>query len=127
MAFFRSRASHLYLWFVLLTTMAYFRANDMTQASAFHLAMLGWAWGSPEVNPIGLFADSQTWAALAASLIAMMPSAAWVQARLLGPQPGAARRNVAQVLELAGLTLLLVICMMKLASGTYNPFIYFRF
>ena len=50
---------------------------------------------------------------------------------LASPMPGILRRRLPQkageVLRLAGVPALLFLCLLNLASGTYNPFIYFRF
>ena len=125
--FFKSRLAHLYLWFVTVTTMVWFRAVDTEQAGAFYIAMFTGGSGMQLLHPIGLYLDNQSWAALFAAMFAITPFTPWLKAKLLGASPSAGRAAAVQILGTLALGILFVLSAMKLAAGTHNPFIYFRF
>ena len=63
--------------------------------------------------------------ALAAGVLGAAPLARWTANRAL--RPGVAGAALFDLGKLAGLVLLALASAMRLSSGTYNPFIYFRF
>ena len=96
-----------------------FRADNMTAALAYLGAMFTPAAGAAALSPALVHLDAFTLTVLAGAVIFSVPLvpriAAW----------GRAHR-----LEWASYALtlpMLLLCVMTLASSTYNPFIYFRF
>jgi alginate O-acetyltransferase complex protein AlgI len=131
---------HAYALLVVMVGWVFFRADTTSQALAF----LGAALGLTEpaavavdgglvparaVHLFGAHADVLTWIALAAGVIGVLPwlarLTAWLDARA---QRGASGLGAAcECAGLVGLALVFVHAAMALASGGYNPFIYFRF
>lgn len=132
---------HVYVMLVVIVGWVFFRAESFGQASHFLSAMVGIQNGSQTIDlgttivsasrlhPVGLFADTRTWLAIAAGIIGSTPwlpaVAEWTK-RLWNT----GRAGTAAAIELFGLVLLAVLfvaCAMELAAGSYSPFIYFRF
>ena len=81
------------------------------------------------VHLLAAHADVLTWLALAAGVLGCVPWLArlssWLDARAARGAPGL--RTVGEVAGLVALALVFAHVAMALASGGYNPFIYFRF
>jgi alginate O-acetyltransferase complex protein AlgI len=116
---------HAYCLVVILGTWVLFRAPSLGAAGAFLRAMIGRGQGSGQVYRALDYLDHERMLALAAGVIGATPIAAWLGRRLR-------RGNLAQVAmldfsKLAALIAMAIASAMRLSSGTYNPFIYFRF
>lgn len=119
--FFKSPAGHLYFLWVISLTMLLFRADDLAQTGVFVRAMYGFAAAAPGMHLVGEFIDRQMLVVILAGILAATPVAPWLGERLRS------RPAVRDTLCTAGLALVFIACAMKLAAGTHNPFIYFRF
>lgn len=123
-----------YFLFLLFTHMMLFRSESLTVAGGFLGAMMGLKAGIPSSPPVGVFLPPEVLLAGGAAFLGSMPFVPWCRRRLEAwaadaNTPIAGRRRAAAMdwLGVALLTLVLAACILKLASGTYNPFIYFRF
>jgi alginate O-acetyltransferase complex protein AlgI len=120
--FFRSRAGTLfYMLPVILLLMVIFRSESVGAAVHFLAVMAGRNGDPGGRHPLALFVNGEVALVLLVGALGAMPFMPWL-ARRLGPWP-----RLLRIASLLGLALLLVLCEMKLAAGTYNPFIYFRF
>ncbi len=117
-------AKHFYTLFVVMVGWVVFRSETITQAVWFIKAMFGWSADITIARPLTEFLPPHTTAALLSGIIiATGLPYAWF---------GKINRYAAGNLIWEG-TLLsagsacLIISIMHLANGAYNPFIYFRF
>ncbi|MBL8859437.1 MAG: MBOAT family protein [Planctomycetes bacterium] len=136
---------HVYVLLVVMVGWVFFRAVDLNHALGFLQTLFGLggeklvhlphppiddAWVSAgALHPMASFANILTWIAVAAGVVGATPwlprVGDWVQ-RLA--EKG--RTGLAFAFEMAGIVALAFIFLqaaMGLASGAYNPFIYFRF
>ncbi|HWB61560.1 MAG TPA: MBOAT family O-acyltransferase [Chthoniobacteraceae bacterium] len=116
---------HGYALLVIIVGWVFFRSNDLGNALDFLHAMCGGghAADAPAANP-AMYLDGPTVAALCAAVAGSMP--------VLKIVSSVANRAPALYVPVAlgrivALSVLFVLCAIQLASGTYNPFIYFRF
>ena len=132
---------HVYVLLVVMVGWVFFRADSLAHAFALLKAMCGLTDGAQlvalgellvpaeAIHLVALHADTLTWLALAAGVVGSIP---WLPrlARFLEAEQAAGRTGRVLALEwlgLAALALVFVHVSMALASGGYNPFIYFRF
>jgi alginate O-acetyltransferase complex protein AlgI len=123
---------HLYLLAVVVIGWVFFRSDSLGSALERLGAMSGWAHGNEVVQHPSLFLGNDTLFALLAAAIGATP---WLRrlsdvgARLeqTGTREGVLLRATTEALALAALVLVFVASSALLASGVYNPFIYFRF
>jgi alginate O-acetyltransferase complex protein AlgI len=119
----RAPASVARAYVLLTVTLAWvvFRADDLPHAVGY-LAALVSPGGDPErIHSLSLFLDSKVALALVAGAIGSAP---WLEALRARADTGA---RPWRALRFAALQGVFVACAMALASGTHNPFIYFRF
>ena len=111
---------HGYALLVVLLGWVLFRAADLSHAATMMNAMSGSGTARPG---FGEYAPASVLAALAVGAAASVP---WhgLHARLPATGPVA---RLASTATAAALAALLVVSAASLATGTYNPFIYFRF
>ncbi len=130
---FQSPLGHLYLVLVLLINLVVFRGETVGQSGVFFKAMLGFSGISNPAYPAGLFITPETIVVALVALLGSIPFIPWLRASIdravqsAGPSMGPVielARQLAVTLLLLGI---LTLSAMKLAVGTYNPFIYFRF
>ena len=116
--------NHAYTLLVVNFAWVVFRAEDLYQAGRFLLNMLG-------LNHNGFWSDRavmflrENWVFFLAGILFSTPIARRANARLFG---GGKRAN--RILALcypAAMSLVFLSCIAYLASGSYNPFIYFNF
>lgn len=116
--------NHVYTLLVVNLAWVVFRADDLYQAGRFYLNMLG-------LNRNGLWSDvavlflRENWVFFLAGILFSAPVARLGNEYLY--KSGSRLNGVLAVCYPAGMLLLLVTCMAYLASGSYNPFIYFNF
>jgi alginate O-acetyltransferase complex protein AlgI len=124
--------SHAYLLLVVIFGWVLFRADGIDQAAAYMAAMLGLGTGDPVATPLAAILSASTLTALLAgvALCAIrLPTERALRDRLRRWTGGARTfgdaavglATLAVALGLGGLSTI------SLASGTYSPFIYFRF
>jgi alginate O-acetyltransferase complex protein AlgI len=132
--FFTSSFGHLYFLPILFTQMMLFRSESLAGAGRFLQAMGGFHAGAPAAPFVGHVVSGEVALAALAALLGSLPLVPWCAARFrqwaaaAGNSAGVARRIAAT--EWAATVLLAAVLgasILKLASGTYNPFIYFRF
>ncbi len=116
---------HAYCLLVVLGTWVFFRAPTSSVAWSFLHAMVGLGKGSGEVFRALNYLDRERTLALAAGVIGATPLAAGFGRFLRRPERG--RLAWLELGKLAALLALFTASAMRLSSGTYNPFIYFRF
>jgi alginate O-acetyltransferase complex protein AlgI len=116
---------HAYCLVVVLGTWVFFRAPNLDTASSFLHAMVGQGKGSGQMYRALDYLDWERQLALGVGVLASTPIVASLRRRL-GPA-----RPLTDTLfdfgKVAALSTLAVASAMRLSSGTYNPFIYFRF
>ena len=112
-------ASRLYLILVVLVSWVFFRADTLEHAMRYLSAMAG--IGVARAVSWPLFYNREIGIAMIAGIFCCAPAPAFFKA-LAGQRPAlfAMCRSVI-------LLLLFFLCLLKLAAGTHNPFIYFRF
>jgi alginate O-acetyltransferase complex protein AlgI len=128
---------HVYAMAVVIFGWVIFRATTLGQAMHFLLAMLGLGAGSGSEHTLGVYASNQLVFVCVVAVVAATPLLPWLKSRYAALCAGRAGREVLQgVLAQhraltwgsgALLSCLFVACAMRLASNSYNPFIYFRF
>ena len=132
---------HAYVILAVMVGWVFFRADTLADALGFLGAMAFLVDGARlvpvgelllpacEVHLFALHANTLTWLALLAGVLGAMP---WLPRlkELVDRQRAVGRVRACLVLDLSGLValgLVFVHVAMTLASGGYNPFIYFRF
>ncbi|MBQ7841652.1 MAG: MBOAT family protein [Lachnospiraceae bacterium] len=119
---------HIYVLLVVCVGFVIFRADNIGQA----LMMLSVMFTKFEWNSLiaGAAASVCTRLLLATFIVAVicaLPVTEWIQKRKAGNANGFLNGTAVEILSYAGSVVLVLLCMMSLAGGTYNPFIYFRF
>ena len=120
---------HLYLLLVVMLGWVFFRAANLTQALDYLGTLFGLHSGDTRLHQVRHFSDAEVWTAIACGCIGAAPwlprTVAWWKS--LAPN-GRTRFSAALVYASLGLLALVFLdCAMKLAAGSYSPFIYFRF
>lgn len=118
-------AKHVYTLMVVNLLWVIFRADDLYQAGRFLMNMFG-------VNNNGFYSElavmliRENLVFLAAGILFSMPFARNMN-EIFYKNPGSLLHKACTVLYPVGMLGLLLISLSYLASGTYNPFIYFNF
>jgi alginate O-acetyltransferase complex protein AlgI len=119
---------HAYLLLVVMIGWVFFRCDTLGQAMAMLSAMASSGQGDPVLHPIAAYLSATTLTALIVGAVASTRAGREVGV-VVGNWDragGVAGRGLRAAY--AGYTAgLLLLCAANLASGTYNPFIYFRF
>ncbi|HMP73730.1 MAG TPA: MBOAT family O-acyltransferase [Kiritimatiellia bacterium] len=127
-ALFQTWFGHVYLIFIVLTTMVFFWTDDLVHAGKFYRAMFGFGTAPGGLHVPGAYFNGEILVVLVAALLGSTPWLVKIGEWLEGKEKG---RPVVSVARQAGILValgaILLFCMMKLAAGTHNPFIYFRF
>lgn len=111
---------HAYLLLVVLAGWVFFRSETLAQALSFFSALIGLQGWSSTLHPIQLYLSGEALLAGIAGILLAMPLYKFIQGALEEGRPGFALRLPIMMLLLYG-------SFMKISSGTYNPFLYFRF
>jgi len=111
----------------------FFRSPDMSVAGRFLRAMFGFDEATYDLLSVGVYVDPWVLTLALAGVIGSAPVVPWL-ARVLRTKAEEAgsplRRRLSSALvalQWPALALVLLLCLMTLAAGTYSPFIYFRF
>ena len=121
------------MWLVVLVSFVFFRAETLEAALGYLGAMAGMPSGEGLAYPAALFLNREISLVLVLALVGSTPwlpaLEAWIARRIASRTPATALRIERGYAfgRFALLNLLLLGCAMSLASGTHNPFIYFRF
>lgn len=122
---------HAYLLLVVMVGWVLFRADSFQQAGALLAAMAGFGSGSSIISGTELLRRDVLLAA-AAGIIGSTPWIPWLSSKKAALGESDDRKSLAayaawEVASAAALAVVFFACAALLASGTYNPFIYFRF
>jgi len=105
-----------------------FRSDSFAQAAGYFRAMFSLkGWMGFAHGELGLVISTEGWLAIAAGVLAATPLLRWLSGRLLVKQPSEDAGFSARPAGTVVLVSLLVLSAMKLANGSFNPFIYYRF
>jgi alginate O-acetyltransferase complex protein AlgI len=120
---------HLYLILVILTSWVVFRADNLSQAIDYFSAMGDVARWQTTPLQFARVTSSESIYVFAVGLLFTMPIYPWLKNHLAHLSENralkiAVLRHTPRLVFLSGLLLLSIL---KIASSTYNPFIYFRF
>lgn len=116
---------HAYALLAIMAGWVIFRADDLYQAGRFFLNMLG-------LNHNGLYSElavlmiRENWVFLLAGVLFSMPLARSTN-QYLYHNPGSRLNKILTLGYPAAVMLLFAVSVSYLASGSYNPFIYFNF
>ncbi len=115
---------HVYAMLVVVLSFVVFRADSLAQAGVMYAAMFGaGATGADALVPVMEQLTPVFLIALAFGLVTCLP----VRPALVRASEGTAAEAPLSVLAYVGAIAVLAICVLSLAGGAYNPFIYFRF
>ena len=120
---------HLYTMLMVTVGFVIFRADTITEAFAFIGRMFG-GFGAVTASSIA-FQVLSPWfvCMLIAAIVFCAPVASLTDriAALKDKRTLTRNEKIIQVLCFVAAAILLVVCLLRLSSGAYNPFIYFRF
>ncbi|MEO8738174.1 MAG: MBOAT family protein [Casimicrobiaceae bacterium] len=119
---------HVYALLAVTGGWVLFRCDTLGHAGAYYAALVGNGPASASLHPLAMYLDPLVATTLVAAVIGSMPigrALAGATQHLSVTQRGVAQ--AAALGEYAWLALVLLASFAYLASGTYNPFIYFRF
>ena len=125
---------HAYALLVILIGWVFFRAEGVRFALSFVGAMFGFGTGDSARYNVGMFLDNVVILALIMGVIAATPISpmlarafkGWKATTLQG-RPRPAFSGGLAVLSFLSYSLILFVSIVLVVSGTYNPFIYYRF
>lgn len=125
---------HCYVLTVVMVGWVFFRSESFTYAWAFLQALLGHGKGAGDFFHASLYWNSEAGAAVAIGLIAATPLPKQLFALFSHHitqgergQFSTTGQIIVAITQNTGIAVLLICSIVKMASGTYNPFIYFRF
>ena len=119
---------HLYVVLLVMTGWVFFRAPTLSMSVDCIAAMLGQAHGEAIDQHAGMYLNAEVVLTLIIGAVGATPVLPAVRAAVaaITERMGAARHAVC-IVEVALYSLILLLSTVSLASGTHNPFIYFRF
>ena len=123
---------HLYALAVIVTGWMMFRSGSVAAGLQYLKAMAGFAPGTGAEYRVAMFVDARGLLALAIGIPVCLPLLPALRRRLAGvaardPERGEALGRCLAVGSVVALALLVLGSSMFIASGTYNPFLYFKF
>jgi alginate O-acetyltransferase complex protein AlgI len=133
--------AHIYALLVVMFAWVFFRCDDLSSSMLYLKALAGMGSQSPTTYSVGYLLDTRLLFTLAVALPCCLPFIRNLLERLeqspiknddlelrpATPLTAGKRNTPAAFLDGAILVTLMFLCMTYVASGTYNPFIYFRF
>ena len=123
----------MYVNFILALSWPLFRAETFSEALDFLSAMLGLAQGTGIEHHIGLYLNNEIILFLVLGIVFSTPVFPFLKKQLTTVITrsdiiqNSFGYNVLNTVNTIALFLILLLSSMNLASGSYNPFIYFRF
>ena len=128
-----SEFRHLYVILVVTVGWVFFRADDLSQALSHLRAMAGFGTGDGIAHHVWLHLQPDVALALIIGAVGSTPYLANLGQRIVA-YAGSLRRGRRETLDAAGggafsaaLYAILLLSVLSIAGGNYNPFIYFRF
>ncbi|WP_027184185.1 MBOAT family O-acyltransferase [Desulfovibrio inopinatus] len=128
-----SIVGHCYTLLTVMVAWVFFRAETLDMSLAYVSALFGFAQGSGVEWHVGLYLNPKVIAVIAAGIIGSMPIVPlirnWRERIVTHHKHGsiAIDDGIESVVSILLLPAVFVLCVMSLASGTHNPFIYFQF
>jgi alginate O-acetyltransferase complex protein AlgI len=128
-----SEFRHLYVLLVVTVGWVFFRADDLSQALSHLRAMAGFGTGDSIAHHVWLHLHADIALALIVGAVGSTPWLAHLGERIVayaGSLHGSPRQALAAAgggLMSAALYAILLLSVISIAGGNYNPFIYFRF
>ena len=123
---------HCYVLIVVITAWVFFRAETLDQSISYLSAMYSWpeAWGIHTVIAIKL--DMKFYTTLIVGVCLSTPLYHWIAFNFKQKYlTQASTKNPVSIINEVGkiilLTIIFILVSMEIATGSYNPFIYFRF
>jgi alginate O-acetyltransferase complex protein AlgI len=116
---------HAYCGILILISWVPFRAPTLALSGAFLKAMLGHGTGNGVVYRALNYLDNEQLLALAVGVVGSTPLLPWLARR--APRRSLVGMTVCDLTKLAAMVAIALVAAMRLSSGTYNSFIYFRF
>lgn len=120
---------HLYVLLVVIVGWIFFRADTFNQGAELLTILFGHQ--HTDILPYNVFArlDPLYYLSLGAGVLCMAPTLQWLTNTVQGYRMGNSSRvaMIQPLVRLSGLSGLFILSLASLASGVYNPFIYFRF
>ncbi|MBW2699809.1 MAG: MBOAT family protein [Deltaproteobacteria bacterium] len=117
---------HIYTVLVFGAGWVVFRAETLTQAGQYYASLMGFADAPDARYGPGTYANPLVILVLLLGLVCSLPVLPILK-KWLTAERHETTRGLVQLVSSVTLLLLLLLCVLPLASGTYNPFIYFRF
>ena len=128
-----SEFRHLYVILVVTVGWVFFRADDLSQALGHLRAMAGFGSGDGIAHHVWLHLQPDVALALIIGAVGSTPYLANLGQRIVA-YAGSLRSGRRELLDAAGgglmsaaLYVMLLLSVLSIAGGNYNPFIYFRF
>lgn len=124
---------HLYVLCVIMTGWVFFRSQDLNYAFSYMQALAGFGQGDGVEFFVGMYLNREVLLVLVIGILFSAPISLYVSRMrnsVVTRGGGIVSKCTVKTFSMihAGSLLgIFVLCAMKLASGTYNPFIYFRF
>lgn len=116
---------HIYTMLVVITGFVIFRADSIVQGIGVIGKMFaGWSFDAMQMQ---LVLSQLTPVVIVTFVLAVIGSAPMVKNIAVKAEQHERYSNIWTHLSYVGSITLLLLCMMNLSGGTYNPFIYFRF
>lgn len=118
---------HIYVVLVVLIGFVFFRAETMQKAWTILYAMFAKPIWTPAVAASTMeLMNGSLILAIVMSIVFSLPIKPYLENKVAAIEDEK-RKNMWVILSYVLSAVLLVLCMLNLAGGTYNPFIYFRF
>lgn len=119
---------HIYVMAAVCIGFVLFRAESLGQAWVMYRAMFtGYGRNISAVAAAAAVCDRLFLFTLAAAVLCALPVKEWLEKAMGGKEDRQCGALVLSGFSYGAAFLLLPLCIMSLAGGTYNPFIYFRF
>jgi alginate O-acetyltransferase complex protein AlgI len=114
----------LYMNLVIMLGWVLFRSENLADAMHYFSVLFGGGVAKTQLSIVGQLFTAETTIIFIVGIILSTPIFVWLQKNI---KKHFKNNNIIDILYLIVLIALFMLCAMKLASGTYNPFIYFRF
>ncbi|HIK08808.1 MAG TPA: MBOAT family protein [Oscillatoriaceae cyanobacterium M33_DOE_052] len=125
---------HLYTLLVVMVGWVFFRADRLEDAGAFFQAMANLTSHSNHTAYyLGYYFNTEIWLAMGAGIMASVPILPYFRqfyhnfSRNCTEKTAVIGEIIIAISTTTSLAAIFLACAAKLAAGTYNPFIYFRF
>ncbi len=115
---------HLYVLFIVTITWVFFRLESLTDALKYLRTMFGFSMGRAAEFHLPLYLDKEKFVVFLLGILCSMPLTDLLRKVNI---KGEVTKWIFPLSESVVTFLIFIFSLMMIASGTYNPFIYFRF